>query len=697
MTSYIKTEDNFGEKEVRPIRSGDISKFKKNKFSQPLPGENKDEILKWAKSLCMESYNYKKELHNKWYNNAMDYYVTANLDSKKRAGVNNGVDTDQDTEVMVPALIKRYVELGAFWLVRQIFKSEPFMQFTSYSDDDDVRKAQKLYERKIQGDTETFGARDKSTQLGIDLFLYGNAVAKVQFHQERLVIKEIPELNLDSLLSEEPGYEPSDLDPNEVIEEPGITEGLDSPYPSFAIIDQYAEFKPVYLGHHILDPVPSNRDWRKARYMGDIEIISMEEIYERYGSIPSVKRQLDLLENGSSAGIENMILPFGDSGDKFLNSWLQYTNNDVKFNTQERQLHNVLHLYTKYTETVIIDNKVIVYHRYRSKNVSKAGAYPYVMFTMPKPAGGLYSVGYGHVLRTLQKEQIILASKRNQTIEEMNGTLITYVGGSVDEDKVKQIGSLKLLELDQQGAVQELVPNHQSIDMLLNAETRNFERSRDYCGIPAMLDGSDTKTHLGNVQGRMEASQVQFDVILDNVRDGYKELFSKMHILNMAYLEGEVPIKGSTGPFDKDFDDNVLSETELLALATQPDLAIGLNLGVDVGTDKLKSFSALLNVALVNETIKQLQASGQIAPEKLKQMLGMLFDLSGLSEFRSIFTEDALTPPPMEGGAPGGAGQAGMPPQELPPQGIPPQGMPQEGGAAQAMPPQGPPGQPPMM
>lgn len=688
MASYTSKKNNFGKSEIRPIKQEDIKKFRKNEYSQPMPSAAAGEIITWAMDLVKESYNYKKVNHAAWYKNSLDYYTTPSLDEAQRAGRNNGVDKDQDTEVMVPALIKRYVDLGAFWLVRQIFKSEPFMQFTSYAEEDDVRKAQKLYERKLQGDTVTYAARDRATQLGIDLFLYGNAVAKVDFTQERMVVMEVPdpeiEINDDS---EDMSYDPSleDGTNEDVMDNVNVT--LGDPFPQMSIIDQYGEFKPIYLGHFIIDPIPSGRDWRKANYMGDVEYLTIEEIVEKYGDIPEVRSQLGKL-NSTTFIADALNSPFG-KGDKFLNSWYKFSDKSLGANQKHRKLHTVTHLYTKYTETCIINNEIVVYHRFRSKNVSKAGMYPYVFFNMPKPTGGLFSVGYGHVLRTLQLEQIILASKRLQTVEDLNGSIIQYVGDAVDEDKIKNIGNLTCIAVDQPGAISELVPNHDSMTKLLDAESRNFERSREYCGIPGMLDGTDTKTHLGAAQQRMEASQVQFDVILDNVRDGFKEIFNKIHVLNMAYLEGELSIKGGTGPFDQDYNDNVLSESELSLLATQPDLSIQLNLGMDVGADKLKAFASLLNVQIVNQTIAALQQSNQISPDKMRQLMGMLFDLAGLTEFRSIF-ESPPQQAPMDPNQMGGGAAAGAVPGQAPEAGGPPSGPTPPGmGAAGAAPPQG--------
>lgn len=631
MTSYISAENDFGLKEIRPITSQDLKKFSRSKFSQPLPSDSEGVILTWISKLVEESYNYSRANHIKWHNNALDYYQAPSLDDKQRVGRNTAVDPDQDTEVMVPALIKRYVDLGANWLTREIFKSKPFMQFTSYESDPELLKAQKLYERKIQGDTETFGARERSTELGIDLFLYGNSVAKVNYNQDRLLTMEIPEIELE--VSED-AYNVEDFDMDEEAPESEVTIKMEDPEPIFSIIDQYSEFKPIYLGHYIIDPIPPGRDWKKAAYMGDFEFVSAEEIMERYGLIKGFANKF-INHSKESNGRLN-IVPFTGGSNPFLDDWCRLGvrgSEDLK----SRKIHSVLHLYTKYTETCIIDDNIVVYHKYRSKNVSKAGAFPYVMFKLPSPTGGLFSIGYGHILRTLQLEQIILASKRLQGIEDINNTYTEYVAGQVDPDKIKNIKGMNFLEVENPGAVREVAPNQGAVDLFLNAESRNFERAREYAGIPGLLDSSNTKTHLGAVSQRMEASQVQFDVILETVRDGFKEIFQKIHVYNMAFLEGSVPIKGGTGPFDKDFNDNVLSEEELMLLANQSDLSIQLNLGMDVGAEKLKNFAALINTQPIAQNLQMLIESGALGADKLMELTGRLFTLGGLSEFSHIF------------------------------------------------------------
>lgn len=676
MTSYISESDNFDQKVIRPVTSKDLEgkKFKKSSFSQPMPRDNESKIVSWALDLVRESYDYKKELHERWHKNLLDYYQVPTIDSSQRAGQNNQVDEAQDTEIMVPALIKRYVDLGANWIVRETYKSEPFMQFTSYAESSNTRKAQKLYERKIQGDTEYFGARQRSTELGIDLFLYGNAVAKTQFTQDRLLAMEIPELEFN--MDDEEEYDPLALDFDDEEDSRAFDVKMDKPYPSFQVIDQYSEFKPVFLGHFFIDPIPPDKDWRKAGYMGDFEFVTAEELVERYGAIPGFTAKLEANPAPEESCLNQV--PGIGSSDSFLRSWSSM-NDDYGSDgaNKSRSLHSVLHLYTKYTETCIVDGSIVVYHRYRAKEVAKAGAFPYILFKMPTASGQLFSSGFGHILRTLQLEQIILASKRLKGIEDINRTYYEYVEGSVDDDIVRNIGGVDVLCVTQPGAVREIAPNHGAVDMFLNAESRNFERAREYAGIPGILDSSNTKTHLGAVSQRMEASQVQFDVILETVRDGFKELFQKMHVYNMAFLQGSVPIKGSTTAFDTEYNDNILSEEELMLLSTEPDLGIKLNLGVDVGAEKLKGFAAVMNTQPAGMILQMLIQQGTLSQEKLLELGAQMFSLGGLSEFAKIFEVDpnqmammqqqqaqAQQPQGMPGqGAPQPPQQGNMPPQ----------------------------------
>jgi len=689
MVSYVKKEDNFGEDEIRPIRKDEVKKFRPNlKHNQPMPGADDTKIFEWVKTLCTESYEYKKEMHNVWYSNLLDYYTMSSTSTKQKAGRNVGVDGDQDTEIPVPALIKRYVDLGAFWLTREIFKVEPFMQFTTYSNDEEIRKAQKLYERKLQGDTETYGARERCTQLGIDMFLYGNAVAKANFSQDRMVVMEAPEITLNEN-SVDDDTDPIDYSPETEDLMPEITVGESEP--RFEIIDQYAEYTAVFLGHFILDPYAPNRDWRRANYMGDIEYISSEQVIERFGAIPGFMKKFNNLP-ARKGNLNFGQMPHVGMGDPFLKSWCSFYNTSAPTGlSNSRKMHVVTHLYTKYTETCVLDDSIVVYHKYRNIKVKNMGIYPYVLFKMPTPNGGLFATGYGHFLRNLQLEQTIMASKRLELVGSLGGIMVEYMGDAVDGDKLKKstsVDGVTFLEVDTPGAIHRIEPNPALMNSYMDAESRNFERAREYVNVPGMLDSSNTKTHLGAVGQRMEAAQVQFDAILESVRSNYKALFHKIHVLNMAYLEGDMDIKGSTNLFNKEFTENVLTADQLKALASQPDLSIELNIGVDMNADKMKSFSALMNTPLVAQVLQQVQASGQMPPENNIKLLGMLFDLAGLTDFRAVFNLDGSTPPPTPP-----MGMGGMPPQAPPgmegappPQGMPP-GMAPGAGEAPMMPP----------
>lgn len=684
MVSYTKQEDNFGNDEIRPIRRDELKRFKPNKlYNQPMPNSSESEILDWVSGLIEESYSYKKSLHNVWYSNLLDYYTVSSASTKQKAGVNPGVDKEQDTEIPVPALIKRYVDLGAFWLTREIFKVEPFMQFTTYSTREEVRKAQKLYERKLQGDTETFGARERCTQLGIDLFLYGNAVAKVDFNQERMVVMDMPEISIseDDMFEEE---DPLAYNPMEEEDDTLSDMTVEESKPIFEITDQYAEFKPIFLGHYILDPYAPNRDWRRANYMGDVEFISSEQVLERYGDIPGFIRKFNNVPE-KKGGLDFGVMPHIGLGDEFLKSWCSayYSGGSGKA-SNSRKMHSITHLYTKYTETCVLDESVVIYHRYRNIKVKNMGVYPYVLFKMPTPNGDLYATGYGHFLRNIQLEQTIMASKRLELVSSLGGIIIEYVNGSVDGDilkKSKTVDGVSFVEVENPGAVHRVEPNPGLMNAYMDAESRNFERAREYVNVPGMLDSSNTKTHLGAVGQRMEAAQVQFDAILESVRSNFKTLFHKIHTLNMAYLEGDMDIKGSTNLFNKEFVENILTSEQLMILASQPDLSIELNIGMDMNADKMKSFSALMNTPIAAQILQQVQQTGQLSPESSMKLLGMLLDMSGLTEFRNILNldgsvmpqpgmmpgmEDQMSPGGPMGPPPGMGGQA-APPMPPPP------------------------------
>jgi len=708
MADLVKEKDSYDNYEIRPIRSTDIEKFKKNKYSQPMPNAKDSEIIDWAKALLEECYNYKKDWHNIWYKNALDYFCKPSFENKADTGRNVAIDQQLDTKVLVPPLVKRYVDLGGYWITRQIFKASPYMQFTSYSDDESTNKAQKLYERKLQGDAESYGAKERSTEIGIDLFLYGNAVAYADFYQERMLVEEPGEIEIidnSSLLNTE--YDPTVIPDMVGDEDSDFDVEIPDPEPKFAILDQYAEFKPIFLGHYIIDPYSPQRDWRRARYMGHVEYMCAEEIMEKFGNLPGFDKKFDSFLTSDSSGRNSTAnISFSMSSDNFLKSWRQFVLNKtgIQEKVPGRKLHGVYYLYTKYTETVIIDDRLVVYHRYRDYKTRKAGVYPYYLFRMPCSSGSLFSVGFGQVLQDLQLEQILLASKRLQMLEQMNGVLVQYIEGCVEEDKIKLFGKapgIHFLEVTQPGSVTVTNPDSQIADSFLATENRNFERAREYINVPGILDSSNTKTHLGAVSERIDSAQTTFDVILDRVRDGFKELYQKIHVLNMNFLEGDISLKGATSILDKTKIENTLSEEQLMLLAKQPDLSIELNVGYDINSDKLKSFAALLNTPFVGKSIEQLLMSNAISPDKLTKALGMLFDLAGLTEFRPMFSLDGATPeataqpqgqgiPPQPGQPPMPEGippemlqqlmmqQGQMPPQgQIPPQaGVPPQGMP---------------------
>ncbi len=707
-THYTTKENSFGKTDILPLSKDDVTKIKATDLIQPLPGEDDSKVIEYVKSLMNESYEYKRKFHHFWYQNLKDYYISPNLKDSFSAGKNPAVASELDSEVMVPPLIKRYVDLGAFWLTREIYKIEPFTQFTYYSKDEDIRKSQKLLERKYQGDAETYGARERANEIFTDLFLYGNAVAKASFYQDRIATEMIEEFELDEdSLQKENSSNPlsnitnladiqtgidsfnfNELGEEEAPEEIEPNIKFKDPVPKYEIINQFAEFSPIFLGHFFIDPYCPNKDSRKARYMGDIQFMSTEEVIEKFGNIKGFtkkfKNSLPIAPNASMNS-----LPFSLGNDAFSNSWLNLDNGAgyaMASAHKSRKLNSVVYFYTRFTETVIINESVVAYHKYRDPKIKKAGPFPYVLLKFPCASASLFSLGLGHILRTLQQEQILLASQRLKMLNEVMTVFVEYVGGKVDEAKVENLKGLTFIEVDQPGAINFRTPPAGVEQMFLNSEARNFERAREYSGIPAILDSSSQKTHLGAVPQRMEAAQVQFDVILSRVRDNWKKLHQMMHILSMAYLEGDQPIEGSTNIVTQSGEENKLTEDQLQKLAMQPDLTLQLNAGYDVNSEKLKSFATLMNTPFVAEIIKQLVGSQTIELDKLAQSMGMLFDLAGITEFRSIFDVEEIKAKIEE------QKQTQMQQQQMQmQQGVPPQGnvppMPSQGGQGQPTPP----------
>jgi hypothetical protein len=668
LSTYFTTGENtFNQKDVIIQDKEQVGEYKSNEYSQPMPRSSEEEILGWAKSLIEEAYNYRKEYHQEWHEALLSYYTTTSMDDKTSNDANPGVHPSLATQLMVPPLIKRFVDLISFWLCKEIYKAEPFIQFTSYSTDNTVREAQKLLERKYQGDSEKYGAREKATDGFIDLALFGNTVFKAKFHQERLLVEElmgdsVEEISeYDNLLSGFSGDINSS--PDELFEAE-----LGEPKHKFDIVDQYAEFSPIFIGNFFIDPYAPGKDWRRAAYMGDVEFVSSEEIFERFRHVKGFKKKFSESTNRSGVGRNYSVFGFGgDAFSSLLNRQQPSTNNNK--NTIGRRMNSVLHLYTKYTETVIINDEIVVYHKIRDTKVRKAGAFPYIVIKMPGTSNSMYGVGLGRTLKGIQYEQTLLASQRLKMLDQIMTVFIEAVEGGVNKEDIERLGDMTIIPVAQPGAIQFRTPPANMEQLFLAPEARNVDRAREYAGLPGMIDSSNTKTHLGAVDKRMEASQVGLDVLLDRVRDSFKRLHSIMHIYSMAYLSGDQPLEGSTVLAEKDSVSNVLTEEQLATLRLQPELVVQLNAGVNIGADKFKSLSTLLNTGIAQTTVQQL------LPEKQIEFMGQILDLLDLNEFKPLFQANNMTPPapPMIPGVTTGGGEAlaGQPPQG-PPQMPPP-------------------------
>lgn len=687
VTTFNYSDNQFGKKEVQIESADDTKPYKKRERMQPFPGDSDENIIGWARSLVYESYVAKRDWHSIWVQQQYDYYCKATYRTELEVGrePNKG---NRDTDVFIPPLIRRLVDLTACWLTRQIFRAEPFVQFTNYKlEDKELAETQKLYERKLQGDAQKYRAREKSKQVFTDMALYGNAVIKAEFNQERVLVSrgevEVETTNplaasKDDLFSSVGGFDTEDALPDES----DFNVKIKNLKPYYEVIDQYAMYNPIYLANFIIDPAPRYGDWRNAAYMGDISYVNEEELYDMFGSVPNFKQKF----KNSMGGYTSTRLPFGIGLDPFVAAQFPRAALLGRVNDGQwgRRMHSVLYLETSKTQTCIVDECIVVYHKFREAKVKKLGTWSYELLRFPVTTGGLWGVGFGSILKHLQKEQRYLASKRLQFLEKMHKPFIEVLDETVDESKIKELKDCIMIRTTQPGGINFRMPPAGAEELYLNSEARNIVRSREYAGIPAMLDGSSDKTHMSGVPQRLEAAQIQFDVLLDIARDCFKSLYQKIHVLNMAYLDGDLPIYGSAGVAEKASASNSLMQEALEKLKSS-DLVLELNAGVNVNEDKLKEIAQLLNTAPVAEALQQL------GPIYKQIFIGQLLDMSGNSEFKRIFELNAQdmmqqqmnqpAPPPMEGGLPPEQGGGEMPP--ISPQGAPPP-MPQ--GAAPAPP-----------
>lgn len=682
---YKSGINNAGGKDVLPLTSEDIGAYKKHKYTQPMPGAKKEDVLQWVKSLLNESYYYKKYMHTRWYQSALDYYIQPSFDDKAMVGANPGLNVGQDTDTIVPPLVKKFVDLFAFWQVKEIYKVDPFVQFVSYAiDNPELKTAQKLLERKYQGDMEKFGARERACDAFVDLALYGNAVLKAEFTQERILVECCNELNVEYAGDEEEGsYLEQLMTADEEVSEQDelVTVTAGDPQLQFNIVDQYAEFSPVFLGHHFMDPFAPGRDWRRAGYMADIQWMSAEDIFDKFKEVRGFQEQFHSLVRAAGS-MENNIaeMPWGIGSDPFCKSWFHFIddNRGPGITVEGRKLYPVTFMFTPKTETVVISDSFVVYHKAHNAAVAKSGMswHPYIMLKWPGTSNSTYGLGLGHFLRNLQQEQIIIASQRMQMLDILPNVYMEYVEGQVLPEYIESIKNIIAVPVEQMGSIRVTTPAAGAEMAFLNAEDRNFARARTYAGIPEMLEGT-SKTHLGAIDKRMDASQVQFDVILERTRDAFKVLHNKMHLMSMAYLEGDLPVYGSISNQGDELA-GVLTQDQLDILRNATETVMQLNAGYDVQADMFKALGNLFNTALAQQIVGQLPPDNQF--KVFSEMMGML---PGLESLSPLF-DPTMFPPP----APPSAAPGQLPPEQGMGGGAPiPPEIPQGGG----MPPQAPP------
>jgi hypothetical protein len=329
-------------------------------------------------------------------------------------------------------------------------------------------------------------------------------------------------------------------------------------------------------------------------------------------------------------------------------------------------------MYTKKTETCILDDKIVVYHRYHPYETVQAAPYPYVIIKYPSTSNALYPSGLAHIIRHLQIEQIIQADERMKYIKRISMPFYLAV-----KDQIDDVNQLELLSVDggyeipvlfvnNLAAMKEIVPSQVSEKIFLESESLNVQRAREALGIPDIIDSSNTKSHVSGVPQRMQAAQTQLDVILERCKDSMKLLFQKMHIYTMAYMSGDVYVEGSSSLI-KNKNSGTLTQEDIDLLKSQKDLIVQLTAGDNINADKIEQLVKLQNTPVAAQTLQLL------GPEAALDLQSLLYYYSGVTEASEIFDkakskleDQANNPPaPMPGQPPMPPG-APMPPQQMP-------------------------------
>jgi hypothetical protein len=313
---------------------------------------------------------------------------------------------------------------------------------------------------------------------------------------------------------------------------------------------------------------------------------------------------------------------------------------------------------------------------------------------LPSTSNSTWGIGLGFWLRQLQQEQTQLASMRLQYLSLMYKPYIEVpFGTGVEAGQIYNGPAFNVLEVKVPGQINFKMPTPGSENIFQPAEQSNIERTRFYASQPAMIDGSTDKTHLTGASQRIEAGQIPFNVTLSIVRDGVNDLYNMIHELNLAYLEGDLPVNGSSELNNPQTMANIITQ-EQLDLLRESRNSLQLFAGQNLAADKLELIPQLSQAPLVAESLQALAPANRLA------IVGEIFDAAGLNNISKIINADIeekakqsqMGPPPQPGigpqgtliGDPQGGAQQGAAPQGLPPEimqmmqqqgGQPPQGM----------------------
>lgn len=679
MKKYIFSENNFEKKVVNIDVSLNPRKYKnpQSPYGQPMVDANEEEIVDWAKRLMEESYNSKLNYHFLWYNQLLTYCSLGTVQNDVKLGHDPASPSvNVEDTVFRPPLLKRSVDSTADWLIHQIMKPTRWLDFSNYDlSNVKLTEAQRVYVRKMLQDAQRYNAKQRGKEAFTDLALFGNAIIKCDFEQERMLTEEM-EITVDELDLEDPTAKPFYTLKNPIIVD--------------EILDQYGCFKNIFLGNYFCDPNPKNGDKKNVEYAGHFEYMSNEELWDTFGSIPKIRTRLE----STNRKTENAAYM-----DNFVKS--QFTNNfnGLSHNTTSRlptrQTNKITYLETRKTETCIINDEIVVYHKIRDAKLKRKGWNSYIHLSIPSTTGGLWGVGYGWTLRQLQQEQNMLASMRLQFLDVFYKPFFEVTAESgVDAIDIQSMPKFNVLRSKVPGQLQFRTPPAGSDTIFQNAEQANINRTRYYAAQPDIFDGSADKTHQTGMAQKMEAAQVPFNNLLAQIRDDFNVLFGKIHETNLALLQGGVDVHVSDIIDDPETSASTLTEEHLQILRENRNV-MQIFAGKDLSEDKMNSLNQLLQLPLISELLQP------VTPGTKAIIGGELFAYASVPEIDALIKKDlrdqkkaqeqamAAAPmeqmlqnpetglPPQDLNTP--SPQPGAPPkaQQMPPipQGMPPQGM----------------------